>query len=131
MKKVVLRPEVQKFAEQMELKLRAHDHDRGPQGWRDSDPFWLATRILVEQRELMNAMLRWPLSESAGSILKECADVANFAMMVSDVVHRYGIQNVPAAPDGITKIIYDLIKDQKLKELDAFSASGVADDTPK
>lgn len=131
MSKIVLRPEVRKFAEQMELKLRTHDADRGPSGWRDSDVFWLASRILAEQRELLNALLRWPLSASDGSILKECADIANFAMMVSDVVYRYGVQCMPDAPDGITKMIYDLIKDQKLKELDAFIAGGGVKNTPE
>lgn len=94
MAKINLRPEVRSFAEKMEIELRTHDQDRGPRGWLHSDVFWLADHVRVEQRELMNALLKWP--QDIQSVFKECVDVANFAMMVADVVYRYGVQSDPA-----------------------------------
>ena len=128
MSEVVLRPEVRKFAEQMELKLRTHDKDRGPQGWLKSDVYWLASRILIEQRELVKALLRWP--QDIEAVASECADVANFAMMVSDVVFRYGVQGrppgapIPASPEEEAAIqsAIELLKEKRPELLGIYNA---------
>jgi NTP pyrophosphatase (non-canonical NTP hydrolase) len=94
---IKLRPEVRRFAEQMELKLRENDHKGG---WQDEHIYWLIQRIGDEHKELIEAVLF--KTDDVHAIIKECADVANFAMMVADVVHRYGVQNsvpTPFAPD--------------------------------
>ena len=94
---IKLRPEVRRFAEQMELKLRENDHKGG---WNDCHIYWLVQRIGDEQKELIDAVLF--KTDDVHAIIRECADVANFAMMVADVVHRYGVQNsvpTPLAPD--------------------------------
>jgi NTP pyrophosphatase (non-canonical NTP hydrolase) len=85
-----LRESVRLFAEAMETKLRENDH-KGH--WGDCDPRWLLARLDEERGELIDTVfvrlrqqkdgLDWP--ESAESILREAADVANFAMMVADV----------------------------------------------
>lgn len=74
-----LRPEVLAFARLMEAKLRTHDHDRGRQGWKDDDPKALYDRLLDEVKEL--AFELWNKGTA-----DEAVDVANFAMMIADVV---------------------------------------------
>ena len=85
---IELRPEVQWFAEQMELRLRANDWKGG---WRDEDIDWLWARMWDEERELYQAMhpSTWPEVDYDG-IVKEAADVANFAMMVADTCRPKG-----------------------------------------
>jgi NTP pyrophosphatase (non-canonical NTP hydrolase) len=77
-----LRPEVLAFAKLMEEKLRKHDLDRGRQGWKDDDPRHLLKCLEKEHDELQDALVGGKNDSIAG----ECADVANFAMMIADVV---------------------------------------------
>lgn len=76
--KVELRPVVQWFAEQMELKLRENDHKGG---WHEDDPESLVDRIREEVEELADEALEFERPKSA---IAEAADVANMAMMVAD-----------------------------------------------
>jgi len=78
-KELKLRSAVKKFAELMETKLRAHDHDYGPSGWTDADPVYLLKRISQELEELAAAMIH------QRGVKKECADIANFAMMIASL----------------------------------------------
>ena len=80
---IELRPEVQWFAEQMELRLRANDHK---DGWEDEEALWLWSRIREEWQELHDALFLTPKSHPA--VIREAADVANFAMMIADG-HRF------------------------------------------
>lgn len=75
------RPEVVWFASAMEQKLRANDHKRH---WRDMSIQYLSMRLTQERKELYAAIA----SGDATKVLNEAADVANFAMMVADVVRR-------------------------------------------
>ena len=79
-----LRPEVAAFAQAMEAQLRANDHKPG---WRGDSPEILMRRLYEEAGELRRCVVcREPWSaEEAARVLKEAADVANFAMMVADV----------------------------------------------
>ncbi len=97
---IELRPEVQAFAEAMELKLRQNDHKGG---WKREGHRWLLLRAHEELTELFkfaeakasndtNSMME-SISPSGGwrgapdlrpKILQECTDVANFAMMIAD-----------------------------------------------
>ena len=95
-----LRLEVLRFAKLMEGKLRKHDEDRGQQGWVNDEPESLADRIgtytlggdASELCELFNAIERWRVGpahlneKQVKAVAEEAADVANFAMMVADVV---------------------------------------------
>ena len=106
------RPEVERFADLMEARLRENDHKGG---WSECAPHWLAMRVIEEAAELLytldpgthaahqfyaaRRMLAAACAElnQFGPYLKcnatpqrvqhEAADVANFAMMLAD---RYG-----------------------------------------
>lgn len=83
------RKEVAWFAQEMERKLRENDHKDGWQGCRignlfhglrkECDELLLATHPL--QLDTMQEKLS---QEDATEIIRECADVANFAMMIAD-----------------------------------------------
>jgi len=78
---VRLRPSVRWFAGVMEQRLREFDTQRGKRGWRDDPPQALFGRLVEEGLELQKAVDR--LIEG-DSIIREAADVANFAMMIAD-----------------------------------------------
>ena len=77
---MLLRKEVKDFAESMEYKLQTHD-DRP--GWKYCPPDWLIKRLKEELAEVEKV-----LDERGDGWLTrltmECADVANFAMMIQD-----------------------------------------------
>ncbi len=73
---IVPRPEVRWFAEQMESKLRENDHKNGK---LDDSPSELFKRMVQEVEEVDDAMR----ISGHGVIVQECADVANFAMMIA------------------------------------------------
>ncbi|MGE3624103.1 MAG: hypothetical protein AB7H77_09590 [Bdellovibrionales bacterium] len=73
-----LRPEVLAFAEEMEAKLRWHDNKGG---WQNCSHADLLERLREETGELQAAV---DGKCAASIIVKECADVANFAMMIAD-----------------------------------------------
>jgi len=88
---IVLRPEVQWFAEQMELMLQANDHK---QGWssesseyllmeceRNFDALDVACSNFNRAAHTAHTELR---KEWLSAILRRSANVANFAMMVAD-----------------------------------------------
>lgn len=76
------RPEVVAFALAMETKLRENDHKRH---WRFLDRRTLSRRLTEEREELRQAFNRGDPAE----VLREAADVANFAMMLADYTRRY------------------------------------------
>lgn len=76
-----LRKEVVKFAEFMEEVLQRYD-SKG--GWEYCSVEWLFLRLVEEVGELAS-QLSANVQTKAG-ITKECADVANFAMMIHDKV---------------------------------------------
>lgn len=74
-----VRPEVADFALLMERRLRENDWKKG---WKDDNPHLLACRCLEEITELSRALIR---GDDFGAV-SEAADVANFAMMIADVL---------------------------------------------
>ena len=87
---MLVRKEVKEFAEQMEQKLQANDHKGG---WRNCTVEELYARLLDEVSELQSE-LNFPEQDS-DAIIAECADIANFAMMVADIARtRKGNRNV-------------------------------------
>jgi len=81
-----LRPELASFARIMEERLRANDHKGG---WADCDNRWLTLRLVEEVGELAQKMAAWGdwygrQEEMRQELEGECADVANFAMMIAD-----------------------------------------------
>jgi NTP pyrophosphatase (non-canonical NTP hydrolase) len=89
------RPAVQWFAGEMEEKLRKNDH-RGPDGWKGCRFDYLTGRLMQEMMEVFRELWRANAdtriakidSEVARKITDECADVANFAMMIADNAMR-------------------------------------------
>ena len=71
-----MREEVRWFAERMEEVLRGNDHRSGWGNVEVLDLFWM---LQDEVRELEAAL--W---YGKGDVVKECCDVANFAMMIAD-----------------------------------------------
>jgi len=69
----------QQFSQLMMKRLEEND-DKG--GWDDCDPSWLITRLGDEARELIEAYLK----SGDREIIEEAVDVANFAMMIVDVL---------------------------------------------
>jgi len=95
-----MREAVRQFAESgMEAALREHDEKKGEAGWRDADPRVLFTLLEREVAELkaalwaaQQAQLYGPVGTDLGptrrAVQKECADVANFAMFLYDLVEQ-------------------------------------------
>ena len=83
-------PQVLKFAERMEAKLAANRHKGGREGWLKDDPWSLVDRILDETVEVQQCFTEWGDGRrdftDAEELANECADVANFCMMVADNV---------------------------------------------
>ncbi len=79
-----IRKQVRWFAERMEEKLAANDHKGG---WLNQEAEDFLARMREEYRELGEALLRG----DAPSAIGECADLANFAMMLAENLHRYGV----------------------------------------
>jgi hypothetical protein len=94
-----VRPEVQWFAIEMEKKLALNDHKTG---WKDCEVDWLIERLECEVTELKdewwkrkndfgrNAGEGFMFTASNQDLIKECADIANFAMMVADLFKEAG-----------------------------------------
>jgi NTP pyrophosphatase (non-canonical NTP hydrolase) len=67
-----------RFAMLMQDKLDENCHKRG---WSDLSPAWLLRRMREETGEIRTALRK---KKDALTIARECADVANFAMMLAD-----------------------------------------------
>ena len=80
-----VREEVQWFVQRMEEKMAKHDADRGD-GWKDDDIFSLTDRVWEELQELREKLggLDDDDPQTVETAIYECADVANFAMMVAN-----------------------------------------------
>lgn len=91
---IVLRDAVARFAQEMENRLRANDHKGG---WQDDPTGYFLLRLREELEELCDAVYAGAALEDPARpatlppdqvdrIVHEAADVANFAMMLVDVV---------------------------------------------
>lgn len=77
-------PTVLWFASQMEAKLKKNRHKGDQEGWRDCGVSYLMERLHGEFEELTRALS----STDKEDIIAECADVANFAMMIADIINQ-------------------------------------------
>ena len=80
--RVILRPELTEFAELMEEKLRGNDDKSS---WKGMHIDKLLARLKEEVEELTKEIETISTIGRAAKIRSECADVANFAMMISDI----------------------------------------------
>ena len=80
-----LRPEVRRFAEEIERKLRENDHKGG---WSNEFPQWLLARAQEELNELDDAVdairANGISEERTAHVRAEAVDVVNFVMMVTE-----------------------------------------------
>ncbi len=74
---VACRYSVRWFAEKMEAKLANNDHKGG---WGSCELRYLSMRLTQERKELTEAIR----SKDKQRIIDECADIANFALMIAD-----------------------------------------------
>jgi len=86
-----IRESIMALAIDQEKKLREHDGDRGERGWFDEDVMWLLHRVIDEAEELRLLLLNVRECQGADAIMElaqdarlECADAANFLMMIHD-----------------------------------------------
>ncbi len=78
-----MRKEVRLFASWMEAMLQKNDHKGG---WKDEDLSYLFYRLEEEIEELKKKLPKdwlWDSVKDTTSVIEECADVANFAMMIA------------------------------------------------
>ncbi len=88
-----VRDSIKRLAVRMELKLRKHDKKRGKAGWipkyeddLEDTHDHLLNRLDQEVVELHTAVrCQIVTGEGLGRVSDECADVANFAMMIHEV----------------------------------------------
>lgn len=87
-----IREEVQWFSQEMEKKLIENDHK---QHWSGIPVAYLEMRLKQEVEELEEAIMEFHLGKgSVDLIVKEAADVGNFAMMIADAYsHRPTMPN--------------------------------------
>ncbi len=83
------------FAALMEAKLQENDHKGG---WKECSSLWLQTKLTEEVGELGRLLVKLHAPEGAPymvieaneedvkAAMRECADVANVAMMIADVL---------------------------------------------
>ena|SRR3990167_5075006 len=79
-----IRVEILKFAVNMERKLRENDHKGG---WKECDFEYLRARLQDEVQEMEEMFVKYSKvmrPNMKNKLKRECADVANFAMMISD-----------------------------------------------
>jgi NTP pyrophosphatase (non-canonical NTP hydrolase) len=86
-------PYVLAFAKRMEAKLAKNRHKGDRAGWLKDHPWNLVERILDETVEVQQCFKELPtgdimLAKTPEETADECADVANFCMMVADSVTK-------------------------------------------
>lgn len=80
---------VDAFAEQMENKLAENRHKGDAAGWRGMTIDQLQARLFEEAHELIVAI---QTGQSPDAVIREAADVGNFAMMIADAA-KEGFKN--------------------------------------
>ena len=81
------RKSIELFAFEMEVKLR--ENDDAKHCWEGTNLLELKDLMMAETEELEDEIL---LEGSGEDIARECADIANYCMMIADKV-KYGTRN--------------------------------------
>lgn len=79
-----MRPEVKNFAALMEAKLKKNDWKGG---WKNESVAHMINRLNEEVAELNDVAFK---TSNGQDIIYECIDVANFAMMITDLIRDMG-----------------------------------------
>lgn len=84
----MIRSEVKWFAEHMESKLKENEHKTG---WTDCTVDFLSSQIRKNLNELDSMFQELPSNYSVFStnVIRQCSDIANYAMMIADISNKY------------------------------------------
>ena len=80
-----IRQALQHFTKKMEIELIANDHKLG---WLDSDEIFLLDKLAIHQKKLFELIAKNGFGIGAFDdmeVQKRCVNIANFAMMISDI----------------------------------------------
>ncbi|MHA4207352.1 hypothetical protein [Bacillus cereus] len=90
----MIRSEVKWFAEHMESKLQENEHKTG---WTDCTVDFLSSQIRKNLNELDSMFQELPSNYSvfSANVIKQCSDMANYAMMIADISNKYICKNDP------------------------------------
>ncbi len=87
-----MRKALKQFAEFQDKILSSHDNiKKGEDGWSEERISFLYCKLLGEVHELAIEIMKYEAGDrnyATKLISRECADVANFAMMIYDNVNR-------------------------------------------
>lgn len=84
----MIRTEVKWFAEHMESKLQDNEHKTG---WTDCTVDFLSSQIRKNLNELDSMFQELPSNYSvfSANVIRQCSDMANYAMMIADISDKY------------------------------------------
>ncbi|MBE5087581.1 hypothetical protein IGI03_05905 [Bacillus thuringiensis] len=84
----MVREEVKWFAEHMESKLQENEHKTG---WTDCTVDFLSSQIRKNLNELDSMFQELPSNYSvfSANVIRQCSDMANYAMMIADISDKY------------------------------------------
>ncbi|MGG0209552.1 hypothetical protein [Bacillus mycoides] len=84
----MIRNEVKWFAEHMESILQENEHKTG---WSDCTVDFLSSQIRKNLNELDSMFQELPSNYSvfSANVIRQCSDIANFAMMIADISDKY------------------------------------------
>ena len=84
----MIRSEVKWFAEHMESKLQENEHKTG---WTDCTVDFLSSQIRKNLNELDSMFQELPSNYSvfSANVIRQCSDMANYAMMIADISDKY------------------------------------------
>lgn len=85
------------FAGRMAVKLLNNRHKAH---WSEADTGYLLDRLVQEVMELRQAIDM----ETAEDVINECADVANFAMMIADNANHFNSSNTQHEARGLRRL---------------------------
>lgn len=116
------RPYVDAFADAMEAKLADNRHKGDRDGWAAMPAHRLLDLMRGEVEELAAALV----AASPQDVVSECADVANFAMMIADVAGGLAPKIEPRevrvpVPEGVRVV---LVSEQFVDSFEARSVDG-------
>ncbi|KXI78643.1 hypothetical protein ACS52_11525 [Bacillus cereus] len=119
----MIRTEVSWFAEHMESKLQENEHKTG---WTDCSVEFLSSQIRKNLNELDSMFAELPANYSVFStnVIRQCSDIANYAMMIADISNKYickydppkGVKDVEQVEHGTYEVTQLLMEAKETEE---------------
>lgn len=129
MSEIVLRPEIRKFAESMEMQMRKHDSRLGD-GWKSGYRWGLFNELQGAKEILANGLRPKGSGWDYAKVVKKASDVGNFAMMLhaQASAHLSGkpLNETPIDPESEKEAELDseekglLFEPEELESVEAF-----------